>query len=256
MNIEYISLSKLHASARQPRTKFEREPLEQLAESILVHGILQPLVIRKDGSSYEIIAGERRFRAAKLAGLEEVPAVILGVTDERALQLSIVENLQRENLNPVEIARSCRTLIDAFGLTQEQVAKQLGVSRSALANTLRLLSLPEKIIILIEEDVISEGHGRALLGLKTAAAQIELAKKIVKRGLTVRQVEKIVRMAKEEKAKENTEDNKDPNVVEMENILREKWGTKVTIKTSKKGGQLVIDFYSNDDFNRLLDMLG
>ena len=183
MNIEYISLTKLHASARQPRQKFEREPLEHLAESIQVHGILQPLVIRKDGSAYEIIAGERRFRAAKLAGLEEVPAVILGVTDERALQLSIVENLQRENLNPIEVARSCRTLIDAFGLTQEQVSKQLGVSRPALANTLRLLSLPEKVILLIEDNVISEGHGRALLGLKTATAQIELAKKIVKRGL-------------------------------------------------------------------------
>lgn len=252
LEITQIPLSKLHPSARQPRKNFDQKSIEALADSIRIHGILQPLVVRTDGARYEIIAGERRFRASKLAKLQSVPAIILGVTDERALQLSIVENLQRENLNPIEVSRACQTLIDAFGLTQEQVGKQVGMSRPAVSNLLRLLSLPEELQLNLEQGILTEGHARAILGLKTSAAQIELSRKVISKGMSVRQTEKAVQA--ERSADPPAAPEVDPDLIELEDRLRRALGTKVSIRDHSGHGHILIEYYSHDDFERLLTL--
>ena len=195
-----LPISQVQHGLNQPRKRFDQDALADLAESIRVHGIIQPLTVRRLSSGYyQIIAGERRWRAAKLAGLAEVPAVIIEADDRKVMELGLIENLQREDLNPAEEARGYQVLMEEYGLTQEQVADRMGKSRPAITNTLRLLALPEDLLKLVEEEQLSAGHARALLGAPTAELQRQAAKKVIADGLSVRQTEALVKALQREK---------------------------------------------------------
>lgn len=241
----------------QPRSHFAPDELGQLSESIRAQGILQPLLVRKLDYGYELVAGERRLRAAKMIGLDRVPVVVKTVSDAEMLEMSIVENIQRENLNPIEEAEAYHCLITQFNLTQEKAAERVGKSRSAVANFLRLRQLPEPVKTSIIEGRISMGHARALLGADTAAQQNAAWGATIKKGLSVRQTEELVkrlRMATEavERKKSTSEDRHLASVAEN---LSRRFGTKVEIKRRGKKGRLEIEFYSNEDLDRLLKML-
>ncbi len=240
----------------QPRSHFAPEELAQLSESIRAQGILQPLLVRKLDYGYELVAGERRLRAAKMIDLDRVPVVVKTVSDAEMLEMSIVENIQRENLNPMEEAEAYHCLITQFNLTQEQAAERVGKSRSAVANFLRLRQLPEPVKTSIIEGRISMGHARALLGADTAAQQNAAWRATINKGLSVRQTEELVkrlRMATEavERKKSTSEDRHLASVAEN---LSRRFGTKVEIKRRGKKGRLEIEFYSNEDLDRLLKL--
>jgi ParB family chromosome partitioning protein len=242
----------------QPRTHFVKEDLEELSESIRSQGIIQPLLVRSMATGgYELVAGERRLRAARMAGLDTVPVVIKEISDSEMLEMSIVENIQRENLNPMEEAHAYHRLIEEFGLTQEQAAGRVGKSRSAVANFLRLRQLPEPIKGSITDGRLSMGHARALLGLDNTAQQNTAWRTILKRGLSVRQTEALVkhlRMSAEttEVPKSTTMDRHLASVAEE---LSRRFGTRVQIKRRGQKGRLEIEFYSNEDLDRLIELL-
>lgn len=241
----------------QPRSHFSSEELNQLSDSIREQGVLQPLLVRQIEVGYELVAGERRLRAAKMAGLSHIPVVVKDVSNAQMLEMSIVENIQRENLNPIEEAEAYHRLIEEFGLTQEQAAVRVGKSRSAVANFLRLRQLPEPIKASITEGKISMGHARALLGADTSAQQNTIWRAILRKGLSVRQTEELVKRlhnASEiiERKKNGTEDRHLNSVAEG---LSRRFGTKVEIKRRGKKGKLLMEFYSTEDLNRLLEML-
>ena len=209
-----LPISQVEPGLNQPRKRFEQGALDDLAESIRVHGIIQPLTVRRLASGYyQIIAGERRWRAAKAAGLQEVPAVIIEADDRKVMELGLIENLQREDLNPAEEARGYRTLMEEYGLTQEQVAQQMGKSRPAITNTLRLLALPDEVMALMEEGVLSAGHARAILGAPSPALQKEAAARVVKEQLSVRQTEALVRALQKEKKEKPKEAGPDLSLI-------------------------------------------
>ena len=254
--IEHIAVGKLIVNPFQPRKIFNEEALKELAESIKEHGIIQPIVVRKKEKKYEIIAGERRFRAAKLAGLKEVPAIVKEMTEQQMMEVAILENLQREDLTPIEEAEAYSSLIDNLNFTQDALAKRLGKSRPHIANHIRLLQLPEDVRQLMNEGVLSMGHGRALLGLKDKGRIAEVAQKVIAQSLNVRQLESLVHQVNEgvshgtkEKAK------KDIFVQATESQLREYFGTSVQVKKQKNKGKIEIEFYSEDDLERILDIL-
>ena len=241
----------------QPRSHFAPDELTQLSESIQTQGVLQPILVRKLDAGFELVAGERRLRAAKLAGLERVPVVVKEVSDAQMLEMSIVENIQRENLNPMEEAEAYHRLIEEFGLTQEQASVRVGKSRSAVANFLRLRQLPEPIKASIVEGQLSMGHARALLGADSAAQQNAAWRAILRKGLSVRQTEELIKRLRTasqavEIKKNSTEDRHLSSVTEN---LSRRFGTKVQIKRRGKKGRLEIEFYSNEDLDRLLQLL-
>ncbi len=241
----------------QPRSSFASEELAQLSESIRAQGVLQPLLVRRIDTGFELVAGERRLRAAKMAGLARVPVVIKDVSDGEMLEMSIVENIQRENLNPMEEAQAYQRLITEFGLTQEQAAGRVGKSRSAVANFLRLLHLPDGIKDSIVKGQLSMGHARALLGADTAAQQNSAWRAIIGKGLSVRQTEALIKRLRQaseavEKRKTTSEDRHLTTVAED---LSRRFGTRVEIKKRGKKGKLEIEFYSTEDLNRLLGLL-
>ena len=249
-----IRISDIEPRSDQPRKTFEREPLENLADSIAQFGVLQPIVVRESAllqGTYEILAGERRWRAAKMAGLNEIPAVILEGDDLKAAQVAVIENVQRENLNPIEEALAYNTLIDRFGLTQDQVAKQVGKSRSAVTNLLRLLDLPEEVLELVKDGQLSAGHARALLGLKNEEQIPSLAQKILEKDLSVRDVEKTIRLLnyEPEEAEEDTSGEAVQRKIYMKDLEHRAvthLGRRVRIlKTAKK--KVVELAYSDDD---------
>lgn len=243
----------------QPRTHFAQEELDQLSESIRSQGIIQPLLVRrmKDGG-YELVAGERRLRAARMAGLDKVPVVIKQISDSEMLEMSIVENIQRENLNPMEEANAYHRLIEEFGLTQEQAARRVGKSRSAVANFLRLRQLPKPIKESITDGELSMGHARALLGLDNAVQQNAAWRAIVKKGLSVRQTEALIKRLRA--SAETTEILKSTTLDRHLSIVAEdlsrRFGTRVQIKRRGRKGRLEIEFYSDDDLDRLIELLG
>lgn len=251
-NIDLISPNR-----HQPRRRFAEDELNDLSKSISRQGILQPLLVRKSDSGYELIAGERRLRAAKMAGLDQVPVIVYAASDEKMLELSIVENLQREDLNAMEAANAFHHLITAFALTQDQVAERLGKSRSAIANTLRLRQLPQSIKSAIQEGTLSEGHARALLGAKNSAQQEAIFKTIVSKKLSVRETEALIRRLKAEKPKPQTPKPGSAEVYfsDLAMDLSRCLGTRVLIKRQGKKGKLEIEFYSNDDLDRLTHLL-
>lgn len=253
-----LPISQVEPGLNQPRKRFDEEALSDLAESIRVHGIIQPLTVRRLASGYyQIIAGERRWRAAKAAGLREVPAVIIEADDRKVMELGLIENLQREDLNPAEEARGYRTLMEEYGLTQEQVARQMGKSRPAVTNTLRLLALPDEVMKLLEEDALSAGHARAILGAPTAALQKEAAARVVKDQLSVRQTEALVKSLQKEKKEQPKAQGPDLSLYlgELEKDLAGRLGRKVKIAHKGKKGRIELEYYNEQDLEALLALL-
>ena len=254
-----LPLSKLHANPDQPRRSFEKEALEELADSIKEHGIIQPIVVTPKGNGYEIVAGERRFRASKLAGLTEVPVVVRSMTDQNQLEISLIENIQRRDLNSIETATAYAKLRDQFNLNNEQIAKRVHKSSSAIINTMRLLKLPKEVIVLIAEGKLSEGQARPLIG-QDEAVIATVVPKIIAEEWTARKVEQFVVNLK--KTAETQDDaTPKPTVSDVQQAtvdsLKSRFNTGVTIRTNTKGaGKIVIDFKSQEDFDRIKTLLG
>lgn len=255
-SVEHIHVKSIKANPYQPRKVFDENAIQELSASIKEHGILQPIILRRTGSTYEIVVGERRFRAAKMAGLEEIPAVIRILTDEETMEWAILENLQREDLTPIEEAEAYHNLMDNLSLTQEQLAFRLGKSRPHIANHVRLLSLPEKIRNYISDSKLSMGHGRTLLGIRKKEQILLVAEQVLKEGLNVRQLEKLVQKLNDDVPRETKGEKKqDLFLAERESNLRDYFGTNVTIKKTKNKGKIEIEFFSEDDLERILELL-
>ena len=253
-----LPISQVEPGLNQPRKRFEPAALADLAESIRVHGIIQPLTVRRLASGYyQIIAGERRWRAAKEAGLTEVPAVIIEADDRKVMELGLIENLQREDLNPAEEARGYQSLMEDYGLTQEQVAQRMGKSRPAVANTLRLLALPDDLMTLVEEGQLSAGHARTILGAPTPSLQRQAAKRVVEEQLSVRQTEALVKALQKEKRTKPAPDGADLSLYlgELEKNLSGRLGRKVKIAHRGKKGRIELEYYDSQDLESLLALL-
>ena len=255
-----LPISQVEPGLNQPRKRFEPEALADLADSIRTHGIIQPITVRKLTSGYyQIIAGERRWRAAKAAGLDEVPAVIIEADDRKVMELGLIENLQREDLNPVEEAKGYQVLIQEHGLTQEEVAQRMGKSRPAITNTLRLLALPEAVLILLEEGSLSAGHARAILAAPSPELQIQAAQQTATQNLSVRQTEALVKLLQKaaQEPKEKAKGNPDiaMYLAEVEKNLASRYGRKVRIVDKGNKGRIELEYYNIDDLDALLSAL-
>lgn len=254
--VEQVPISQCRTNPYQPRKTFDADAIEELKTSILEYGIIQPLIVRKSIKGYEIVAGERRYRAAKEAGLKEIPVIIKDYDDNKMMEIALLENLQREDLTVIEEAQAYKNLIEKLNLTQEELSKKIGKSRSHIANTMRLLSLPEDIIVYISNGELTMGHGKALLGLKNKEHLRPLVEKIRKDNLNVRQVEKMIQeLNKEKKKPKKQKPKKDIFIQQQESELREVLGTNVHIKQNKNKGKIEIEFYSNDELTRLINLL-
>lgn len=253
--VQQIAIAKILKNPFQPRKRFDEAAIEELAQSVHEHGIIQPIVVRKNEKKYEIVAGERRYRAAKLAGLTEVPVIVRDFNEQQMMEVAILENLQREDLTPIEEAEAYNSLIVNLNFTQDDLAQRLGKSRPHIANLIRLLQLPEAIRDLVNEGKLSMGHGRALLGLKNKRRIPEVANKVMKDHLNVRQLEKYIQDLNEAVSRETKKSNKDVHTQATESQLREYFGTQVQIKKAKNKGKIEIEFYSEDDLQRILEML-
>jgi ParB family transcriptional regulator, chromosome partitioning protein len=257
--VSKISINLIKPNENQPRKYFDQEKIAQLAQSIREHGIVQPIVIKKEENSYVIVAGERRWRAAKSLGLKEVPVIIMELSDKEILEISLIENLQREDLNPIEEALAYKRLLEEFNLTQEEVGLKVGKSRTSITNSMRLLNLDKRVQDYLIDGVISEGHGRALLGVDNKDAQYSLAQKIIDEGLNVRQTESIIRsLAKESKKEKETKINDSfaPYLNDIKYKLENHFGTKVMLTSKDKDkGKIEIEYYSQEDLNRIIEIL-
>ena len=252
-NILQIPISQIRTNKYQPRLEFNQEKLNELINSIKEKGIVQPVLVRKTPAGYELIAGERRLRAVKALGMERMPAIVKDVADVDMLELSLIENIQREELNPIEEAHAFQRFITDFNFTQEKIAKVLGKDRSTIANAIRILSLPKKIQEHIWRGAITAGHAKALLSLPSEKEQLRVANLIVKKGLSVRETEALV--ARRGAGSKKLEAKKDQNLVDIEAQLQQLFGTRVRIFHGKKRGRIQIEYYSTDDLNRILDLL-
>lgn len=253
-----ISINKIKSDEEQPRKLFDSEKIAELAESIKTHGIIQPLILRKHmEDQYIIVAGERRWRAAKMAGLKEVPVVIMELTDRDILEVSLIENIQRQDLNPIEEAIAYRKLLNDFNITQEELSKRIGKSRVAIANTIRLTNLDDRVQQYIIESIITEGHGRTLLTISDKQKQYELAQQIIDEKLSVRELERLIKSLTEEEEKEKVIWSSDlnPYYKEITNQLQNYFGTKVNISNKKNKGKIEIEYYSEEDLQRILDIM-
>jgi len=250
-----VPLARIGPNPYQPRRHIDDSGLRDLAASIREHGVLQPVLVTETLDGYQLIAGERRVRAARLAGLERIPALIRQLADRDQLEVALVENVQRADLDPIEEALAYRQLMDEFGLTQEQVSERVGKARATIANTLRLLDLHADVQAALVEGVISEGHGRALGGLPPED-QPPVLRTLLRQGLSVRQTEELVRRLREPRpAASETPRRLDPDLERVEASLRERLGTKVSLSRSRTGGRIVIEYYSDDDLSRLYEHL-
>ncbi|WP_017725809.1 ParB/RepB/Spo0J family partition protein [Halalkalibacterium ligniniphilum] len=256
-NVVEVKVSELRPNPYQPRKTFSEKAIAELTDSIKQHGILQPIVVRKSIKGYEIVVGERRYRAAKEAGLKKVPVVVRELNEEKMMELALIENLQREDLNPIEEALAYEKLMTHLNITQEQLAYRLGKSRPHIANHIRLLQLPSNVQQFISDGKLSMGHGRALLGLKDKQKFSPLLEKVLREKLSVREVEKLVQTANERVSRETkpTKKKLSPFFQERQDFLRTKLGTSVSIKTGKKKGRIEIDFFSEEDLERILQLL-
>jgi ParB family transcriptional regulator, chromosome partitioning protein len=258
-SVSKIDINLIKANETQPRRYFDEEKIAQLAQSIKEHGIVQPIVLKKEDKSYTIVAGERRWRAAKLIGLREIPAVVMELDNKQILEISLIENLQREDLNPIEEAVAYKRLIDEFNMTQEELGVKVGKSRTAVTNSIRLLNLDSRVQEYLIEGVISEGHGRALLGIENKELQYTLAQKIIDEVLSVRQTEELIRNASQGDVKKKEKDKaikNNPFLNDIKYRLESHFGTKVQL-TSKDNnkGKIEIEYYSEEDLNRILEIL-
>jgi ParB family transcriptional regulator, chromosome partitioning protein len=255
-----LAVSEIAPNPYQPRREFDQATLEELAASIVEHGVLQPILVNETLGGYVLVAGERRWRAAQMAGLERIPAVVRSVAEREQLTLALVENLQRSDLSPLDEAHAFRRMVLEFGLTQEEVAARVGRSRPAVANTLRLLELSEPVQQAIAQGAISEGHGRAIGGLSDETAQVQVLRLITARGLSVRQTEELVRRLREQPNGEHgatvhSAAQRDPEVERITNGLRTALGTKVSLAPGRRGGRITIEYYNDDDLARLYERL-
>ncbi len=251
-----LDIDLLEVNEAQPRTRFDEKRLEELAESIKENGLVQPILVRRThGGKYQIIAGERRWRAAQRAGLLKIAAVVREVSDDKLLELALVENIARQELNPIEEAIAYQKLISRYGLTQEQIARRVGKDRSSVTNILRLLKLPEGIQVLVEDEKISMGHARALLPVEDEEYQMVLAQRVISEGLSVRDLERLVeRWRSPAEAKEERRPV-DPNLKAAEQRLQKRLGTQVKILLTKNGGRIQIEFHSEEELSRIYDLL-
>lgn len=253
--VNEVSVSELRPNPYQPRREFKPEKLRELADSIEQHGIIQPLIVRKSQvRGYDIVAGERRFRAAQLAGLKQVPVVVRDFTEVELMEVAVIENLQREDLNALEIAEAYANLMDKAGLTQEQLAKRVGQSRSHVANMLRLLQLPTAVQSHVSRGTLSMGHARALLAIEDEKKQVDLADQAASQDMSVRKLESIIYQPQKDVSRE-TKKKKDPNVKHYEDEFRRVLGTSVKIVSGKKRGKIEIDYFSPDDLERILGLI-
>lgn len=260
--VKQVDVHDIDTNREQPRKAFDEEKLKELAASISLHGVVQPILVRPNGARFTIVAGERRFRAARMAGLTHVPVVVRDMEDSAVMEVALVENLQREDLNPIEEAAGIRFLMQQHDLTQEEVSSRLGKSRPAIANSIRLLTLPESVQALLREGTLLPGHARALVAIKEEAVQEALAKKIVEEGLSARAAEAEAKIAAEAKSPEGEKRaarkeklNADADLAEAEARLREKLATKVSILGSQRNGKIIVEYYSKEDLNALYDLL-
>ncbi len=250
-----LALDKLIPNPQQPRKVFDEEKLGELVDSIKQHGIIQPLIVRQGKDTFEIVAGERRWRAAKIAGLVNVPVVVRDYTDEQIMEIAIIENIQRHDLNPIEEALAFRGLMEALDLTQEEVAQKIGRSRSAVANVLRLLNLPDALQDFVSRGTMTMGQVRPLLALASADQQLAVAQKIMANEMSAREVEAYIRNLGKKKNKPTKEADKDIHLDDIQDRLALSLGTAVKIKKTGHKGKIVIDYYSQDDLERLLDFM-
>lgn len=256
-NANLILINQIKANKEQPRIYFDNEKIMELSESIKQHGIIQPLVLKKSGEFYSIIAGERRWRAAKLAGIKEVPAIIMDLDEEKLLEVSLIENIQREDLNPIEEGKAYQKLLNDFNLTQEILSVKIGKSRTAISNTMRLLNLDKKVQNYIIEGILSEGHGRSILGLEDKSKQYEIAQMAIDESLSVRETEKLVKeinMPKVDEEKKSKE-QLNPYYKDVQNRLQNYFGTKVNINSKKNKGKIEIEYYSEEDLQRIIEII-
>lgn len=252
-----IDINLIKSNESQPRKSFDDEKIMELSESIKSNGIIQPLILRKDKDEYIIVAGERRWRAAKYIGIKEIPAVIMDLTEKQILEISLIENIQREDLNSIEEAIAYKKLISDFDLTQEQLSKRIGKSRVAITNTMRLLNLSEDVQQYIIEGVISEGHGRALLAITDSKLQCELAQNVIDDKLSVRELEFLIRKlkTKSEPSKSKAKKETNPYYKEVIEKLENYFGTKVNVTNKNNKGKIEIEYYSEEDLQRILEII-
>ncbi|EHD1386817.1 ParB/RepB/Spo0J family partition protein [Listeria monocytogenes] len=254
--VQNIAIKEIKPNPYQPRKIFDAKAINELRDSIKIHGVLQPIILRNTDKGYEIVVGERRYRAAKEAKLKEIPAVVRDLTEEEMMELSVIENLQREDLSPLEEAESYQFLMKKLSLTQAKLAERVGKSRPYIANFVRLLTLPEEVQVMLRDGSLSAGHGRVLLGLKLKKNIIPTAKKAEAQGLTVRQLEDVVNNLNENVSRETIKPARVPIFIrESESQLRDKFGTAVSIKRRDKKGKIEIEFLSDDDLDRILEIL-
>ncbi len=247
-----IKINEIEPNKNQPRRNFNNESIEELSESIKKYGVIQPIIVSKKDNYYEIVAGERRWRASKKAGLTEMPCIIRESEEKENKEIALIENIQREDLNPIEKARSFRTLMDEYSLTQAQLAETLGISRSALANTVRLLNLDSRVIELALDGKLTEGHCRSLIGIENPDKQYEMAMQIIENGDSVREIERKVKNKKQ--GKEKTEQYA-AIYKDIENRFQGFFGTKVKLDAGKKKGKIIIEYVSNEDLERIMELL-
>jgi ParB family chromosome partitioning protein len=249
-----LDLDRIIPNPYQPRLNFDSEKLKELADSIRERGIIHPILVKTTDDGYQIVAGERRWKAARIAGLTKVPAMLVdNLSDDEQLQVALIENIQREDLNPIDEALAYRSLADRFGLTQQLIAQRVGKDRSSVANTVRLLSLPDEVKDKIAGDQLSAGHARALLALDSSHDQIRLARRIVNEGMSVRRAEEMVYGRKKRVHRSGT---RSAEIESLENRMRQFLGTAVRIGERRQKGKITIEYYSHDDLNRILDIIG
>lgn len=249
-----IDISLIKPNKNQPRKEFDKQSLEELKHSIKSYGVIQPIIVRKKGAEYEIVAGERRWHATKGAGLEKIPCIIKEVGEVEATKLALIENIQREDLNSIEEAKAFDDLMKNYGYTQEEVAKVIGKSRSYIANTIRLLNLEDEVKDYVVEGKLSSGHGRALLAIEDEESQIKVAEKIINNKLNVRDTEKLVKNSSKPVKKKKVYKEEDPFLVEIEEKLMNILGTKVSISPGRKKGKIEIEYYGDEDLERVLEV--
>lgn len=253
--ILFLDINRISPNSKQPRKNFDNEKIEELAKSIEVHGILQPIMVRKMGEGYEIVAGERRWRAARKAGLKKVPCIVRELTEEQNMLISIIENMQREDLNPMEEAEALSQMITTYGLTQEQISKSVGKSRPYITNALRLLKLPMEIQELVTNGQLSTGHARAIIGIEDKKNQLELAKYAAKEQISVREMEKLSKGDHINKKAKPLKKKKPMEIATIEEELKEILGTKVQVTYTGKKGKLEIQCYSKEELDRIIDLI-
>ena len=253
---QYVKITKVEPNRNQPRKKFDEDSLQELSDSIKLHGVIVPILVVDRGDYYEIVAGERRWRAAKMAGLKEVPVIIRDFTDKQIAEISLIENIQRADLTPIEEARAYKRLIEEYNYKQDELAERVSKSRTAITNTMRLLKLTENVQEMIDDELISAGHGRALLAIENADEQNELAQRVMDEKLSVRDIEKIVRAKNKPKIEKKKNEKLEALYSDIEEKLKASIGTKVTITPKgDKMGKIEIDFYDQDDLQRIMDLL-